>query len=254
MKLKLDAEGHVVVDDGKPVYTDDAGADIAFDVVGTKATIARLNGEAKGHREAKEAAVDALKAFDGISDPQAAIKALETVGNIDAKQLIDAGQIEVVKAEITKVFQGQLDEKDAEIGTLTSTLNGEVIGGSFARSKFIADNMAIPAGLVQAQFGKSFSLENGKIVSKDASGNPIYSKANPGELAGFDEALGWLVGQYPEKDKILKGSGGQGSGAQNGNGSGAPGNKTMTRAEFDGYDQYERAAKFKDGFKVVDTV
>lgn len=56
MKLKLDENGHVVVSDGKPVYVNDEGKDIAFDVSGTVATIARLNGEAKSHRERAETA------------------------------------------------------------------------------------------------------------------------------------------------------------------------------------------------------
>ncbi len=56
MKLKLDENGHVVVSDGKPVYVHDDGKEVAFDAVGTVATISRLNGEAKSHRERAEAA------------------------------------------------------------------------------------------------------------------------------------------------------------------------------------------------------
>jgi hypothetical protein len=69
MKLKLDEAGHVVVQDGKLVFTDDTGKDIAVDYPYTVATISRLNAEAKGHREAKEAAEEKLNAFEGISDP-----------------------------------------------------------------------------------------------------------------------------------------------------------------------------------------
>ena len=56
MKLKLDANGNVVLQDGKPVYIKDDGTEIAFDAAGTVATISRLNAEAKGHREAIAAA------------------------------------------------------------------------------------------------------------------------------------------------------------------------------------------------------
>ena len=65
MKLKLDANGHVVVQDGKPVYVDDAGQDVVFDAVGTTEAIKRLNGEAKGHREALFAAARAATRESG---------------------------------------------------------------------------------------------------------------------------------------------------------------------------------------------
>lgn len=65
MKLKLDEQGHVVVQDGKPVYTHDDGKDVAFDAPSAVSKITALNAEAKGHREAKEAAETRAKAFEG---------------------------------------------------------------------------------------------------------------------------------------------------------------------------------------------
>ncbi len=56
MKLKLDENGYVVVQDGKPVYVHDDGKEVAFDAPQTVQKISTLNGEAKQHREAKEAA------------------------------------------------------------------------------------------------------------------------------------------------------------------------------------------------------
>ena len=38
MKLKIDEQGHAVLQDGKPVYVKDDGAEVAFDVTGTVAT------------------------------------------------------------------------------------------------------------------------------------------------------------------------------------------------------------------------
>ena len=95
-----------------------------------------------------------------------------------------------------------------------------MIGGSFARSKFAADKLAIPPDLVQAYFGKAFSIEEGRVVAKDVNGNKLYSAANPGELAGFDESLEMLVNQYPGKEHILKGTGASGSGASGSTGGG----------------------------------
>src|SRR3569623_491843 len=68
MKLKLDDAGHVVVSDGKPVYLHDDGKEAPIDAAHTLATIARLNSEAKGHREAKEAAETKLREYDGLEN------------------------------------------------------------------------------------------------------------------------------------------------------------------------------------------
>lgn len=245
MKLKLDDKGAVVVSDGKPVYVKDDGSEIAFDVVGTTATIARLNAEAKTHREAKEAAEKSLKAFEGITDPVAAIKALETVSSLDAKKLIDAGEVEKVKSEISKAFETKLTEATGKAQALEQQLYAEKVGGAFARSKFIADKLAIPPDMVEARFGKNFAIEDGKIVAKDQNGNKLYSAANPGELANPDEALEMLVNAYPYKDSILKGSGASGSGAGPSN-QGAGGKKTITRAQFEALGPTEKITVARD--------
>lgn len=226
MKLKLDAQGHVVVQDGKPVYVTNDGQEVAFDAVETTAAIKRLNGEAKGHRERAEAAEKALKAFEGI-DPEAAAKALDTVTKLDQKKLIDAGEVDKVRAEITKNWESKLSEAEKAKQALEQQLHNELIGGNFARSKVIAEKLAIPADLVQAAFGSAFKVENGRVVAYDKNGQAIYSKANPSEPAGFDEALLSLVDAYPNKEHILKGSGASGSGA----GSSSAGKPTMTLTE-----------------------
>src|SRR5690349_21486790 len=99
MKLKLDDKNQVVVQDGKPVYVADDGKEVVFDYPATLATISRLNGEAKGHRERAEAAEAKAKIFEGIEDPVKAREALETVKNLDSKKLFDAGKVEEIKAE-----------------------------------------------------------------------------------------------------------------------------------------------------------
>jgi hypothetical protein len=221
MKLKtveVDGKQYAEIQDGKPIFIEDDGKEVAFDAAGTRATITRLNSEAKQHRERAEAAEKTAKAFEGIDDAAAARKALETVANLDAKKLVDAGEIEKVKGEISKAFQAQLDEANGKAQTLEQQLYGEKIGGSFARSQVIAEKLAVPADMVQATFGNRFKIEEGKVVAYDANGNKIFSRARPGELADFDEALETLVDAYPHKDHILKGSGANGGGAPTGGG------------------------------------
>lgn len=219
MKLKFDENNHVVVENGMPVYVHDDGKEIAFDAVQATQKISQLNAECKSHREAKEKAEAELKKFDGIDDVEKAKKALETVKNLDDKTLIDAGEAEKVKAEVIKLYEEKLAAKEVEVQSVKDALNEEVIGGAFARSTFIAEKMAIPVDMVQAYFGKHFSLENGKIMAKDAFGHQILSRTKVGEIADFEEAIEQIVSAYPQKDHILKGSGNQGGGANGSNGS-----------------------------------
>ena len=204
MKLKLDENGHVVVQEGKPVYVHDDGKEVVFDAPGTVSTITRLNAEAKSHRERAETAEKTLKGFDGIADPAAARNALDVVSKLDQKKLVDAGEIDTVRNEISKAFQTQLDEANGKAQTYEQQLYAEKIGGSFARSKYIADKLAVPVDMVQATFGQNLKIEEGKVVAYDTQGQKIFSRARPGELADFDEAIETLVSQYPHRDHILK--------------------------------------------------
>lgn len=250
MKLKLDENGHVVVADGKPVYVQDDGKEVAFDAPGTVQTISRLNGEAKSHRERAEAAEAAVKSFEGIKDPKEALKALETIKNLDAKKLVDAGEVDKVRAEAIKAVEEKYAPIVKERDELSGKLIAEKVGGSFARSKFIAEKMGIPADMVEARFGSNFKLEGDNVIAYDKSGNKIFSASNPGEPAGFDEALGILVEHYPYKDQILKGTGASGSGSSGGNG--GTGGKTISRAQFESLSASEQSAQAKSGVTITD--
>ena len=254
MKLKIiEIEGkqYAEINDGKPIYIHDDGKEAPFDAAGTVATISRLNGEAKGHRERAEKAEATLKTFDGIDDAAAAKKALETLKNLDAKKLVDAGEIERVKTEAIKAVEDKYAPVIAERDKLQASLVTEKIGGSFARSKFIAEKMAIPHDLVEARFGNAFKLEDNAVVAYDAKGNKLFSRANPGDPAGFDEALEILIEQYPYKDTILKGSGANGGGA-NGSGGANAGGNNRTRAEFEAMGAADQMKFVKEGGKIAD--
>lgn len=268
MKLKLDENGHVVILDGKPVYVHDDGKEIAFDVVTTVATITRLNGEAKVNREAKEEAENKLKAFAGIDDPAEAKKAITVVRNLKDGDLIQAGKAEEIKHAAVKAYEEKIKEQERVFGEqikavtterdmLKNNLDREVIGGSFTRSKYISDKIAIPADLVQSRFGDAFKVdETGKLVAHQKNGDPIYSRAKPGEIASFDEALEILVDQYPNKDHILKGTQSNGDGARQNNGGSmnAQGQRTMKRSEFSQLspERQQAAAIGKDKVTIVD--
>ena len=172
MKLKLNDQGFAVVIDGKPVYVHDDGKEIPHDGPAAVARISALNAEARGHREGKEAAEAKLKPFDGV-DPEAARKAMDTLKNIDDKKLVDSGKVEEVRAAAVKVYEDrlkaaetthatQMNELKAKLDGATSALHSELIGGNFARSKFISEKLAIPVDMAQAAFGTNFKVEEGK--------------------------------------------------------------------------------------------
>ena len=262
MKLKtieIDGATYAEVKDGKPLYEDDDGKEVAFDAAHSAETIRRLNGEAKGHREAKEAAEEKLAAY-GDLDPETAQAALETVANLDQQQLVDAGKVEEIKAEAIKAaeeksaqrikaLEEELATKAETAQSLEATLSKTLIGNAFAGSKFVADNVAIPPDLLQARFGQQFQVEEGRVVAYDNAGNKLYSKSKPGELASFDEAIEILVDAYPYRDDILKGRQQQGAGAQPGQ---PGGGKKISRAQFDQLPEPEKRAKISEGVEVVD--
>jgi hypothetical protein len=134
---------------------------------------------------------------------------------------------------------------------LEAQLRQERIGGSFARSKLIAEKLAIPADMVEARFGSAFRLEDNKVVAYGADGNKIFSRTRPGEIADFDEALESLIEQYPNRDHILKPSGANGGGA-NGGERVRSGDKSINRAAFDGMSPADQAAHLKGGGTITD--
>ena len=265
MPFKYDANGNITMDaDKKPIFINTDGAEAPFDADATVATIGRLNGEAKAHRIAKEAAEAALKPFKdaGIEDAAAAAQAIALAKNIKDGDLVTAGKVQEIKDAATRTAQEQVanatraaEEKQRALTEqnekLTQNLNNHIIGGSFASSKFISEKLAIPADIAQKVFGDRFKVDNGKLVPMGPDGNPIFSATRHGEHADFEEALQVMVGQYANKDMILKGSGASGGGATGGGAGGGAG-KTMTRAAFDAATPAAKAEFAKSGGAVTD--
>jgi hypothetical protein len=262
MKLKLDANGNVVVQDGKPVYVLDDGREVPHDAAATVAKISSLNGEAMSHRQAKEAAELRLKSFEGIEDGPAALAALTTIKNLSTGDLKTAAQVQEIKdaaarsateavAAATRAAEEKQRTLTEQNQQLTNDLNNHIIGGSFSGSKFIAEKLAIPADIAQKVFGDRFKVDGGKLVPMDPNGQPIFSATNHGNHADFDEAIQVMVNQYSNKDMILKGTGASGGGAQGGGAGGGAG-KTMTRIAFDAATPAAKAEFAKSGGTVTD--
>lgn len=218
MPWKKDEQGNLVIKDGNPVFVYPDGKDVPLDGDSLVGKIAELNSESAARRRELREAQEALKGFEGL-DPSEARKALSTVANLDAKKLIDAGEAEKVRTEAIRAVEEKYKPVVEKATALEQALNNEVIGGNFARSKFISEKLVIPGDMVQAQFGKHFKIEDGKMVPYDSKGDKIFSREKPGEVAGFDEALSILVDGYQHKSAILRAKVPDGGGAGPGGGS-----------------------------------
>jgi hypothetical protein len=250
MKLLLDDAGNAVVRDGHPVYVHDDGKEAPFDAAAAMQAIRERNREAKAHRERAQELESRLTAFDGI-EPDAARKALDTLGNVEAGKLVEAGKVEQLKADISRSYEAKLAEATRKASDIEQRYVSEMVGGAFARSKFLADRTVLPPDLAQAAFGQAFRVEDGAIRAYDREGNAIMSRAKPGAYADFDEAIETLVDQYPRKDQILRADQRPGSGAPAGSGGSGAGQR-LTRQQFDAMAPKERAAAMQSGAQLID--
>ena len=251
-------------EEGHPVYEVD-GKDIAYDGESIAKTLEETRGEAGNRRHEVKELKEKLEKYTGIEDPDAAIKAMETVKNYEDKKLVDAGEVETVKKNaietVEKKYQDLIEQKYkpmiGQAEKLEKQLHEEKIGGLFSRSEFIKEKLTVPVDMVRATYGDHFKIEEGNIVMRSASGNEIYSKTNPGEKATFDEALEIIIENSNHADHIMKGSNKSGSGAGgNQGGTGGLGDKEISRRDFDKMikENPTRANKLitEDNYKVVD--
>ena len=256
-----------VNDDGTVTFVHEDGSERRYDVgeVVSKLSsgahrISELNSENRKFRIERNEARTKLSAFGSI-EPEAARKAVETVRNIDDGKLMDTEAVEKVKNEAVKAVEARHQHEIETVWMpyktknvdLTTKLHEEMIGGRFARSQYIAENLAQPVQLIRDHFGKHFSIdENNELIAKDAQGNEIFSKKNPKERASFDEAMQGLVDASPYRDHFLKSKGKAGTGAPGGAG-GASDGKTKTTEQFLEMSHDERHAFHAGGGKIVDS-
>lgn len=233
---KLDENGNIVIRDGNPVWVDSTGRE---GTVGVD-TIGRLNAENKQFRERAETAEAALRPFEGL-DGAAARAALETVAALGEGGVVDASKLDALKAQLTGQYETQITDLRCQLSTVTDRLNDTVLTSAFSGSKFISDNIAIPADMFQASFARNFKVENGAIIPVDSKGEPIYSKKRFGEVADFEEGIAILVDGYANKDRILKAPSGGGSGS-GGQGGGRGNTSVVRRGDFESMSASEQAA------------
>ena len=226
MKLKLDDKGNAVLIEGKPVYVYEDGKEVPFDADAATRRISNLTDEKDRHYNNVESLKVELAKFSDITDPEEAVKALATVANLKDKDLVDAGEVEKLKQQMSDTFESERTQLtttyEAEKTRLTddlSTKNGTIrklmIDTRFASSPWFSGEKPktiLPPDIAAEHFGKHFKVEGDSVVGYIGE-NKILSRERVGEPAGFEEALTVIVDSYPQKDRILRGSaGGSGSG------------------------------------------
>ena len=260
MKLKtteINGAVYAEVRDGKPVYVHDDGKEVPFDAPGTIKTINDRGAEARDRRIEKEQAEARLKLFEGL-DPEKARQALEIVSNLDAKKLIDAGEVDKVRSAAKTEFDRQVEALKREYephlkerDSLRHQLEHERLTSAFGQSKFIKERTQSPLSLIRAEFGRHFFFEEGRLRAKHQDGNPVFSRANPGNPAEFDEAIEILIDSHPDRDSILRGTGASGGGAT-GSRTGADGKRRISQSAFDAMSPADQMATALSGAEIVD--
>jgi hypothetical protein len=238
--LKLDENEHVVVQDGKPVFTDKDGKDIPVDVPQMYQKILDLGKEAKTNRLAADAAAaerkTALALFEGIEDLKEwktkAEEAMAAVANFNEKDWLKADKVDSMKRQMKEAHE---DEKrqlatafEKEKSNLASAIEKQksqihklVISNKFAQHPLWSGEdpkTTLKPEIAEAFFGKHFKVEEdektGELVERAYFGNGdlVYSRKRAGEPADFFEAMEEIFDQYPGKDSLLRAkSGGSGS-------------------------------------------
>jgi len=232
MKLKLDENGHVVVEDGKPVYIHTDGSEAPFDAEEAIKKVNLLGEEKTRHWTKAKNLESELEKYKPIEDIEAAIKALDVVANLDAKQLIDAGEVEKLKKTMTETLESEksklqelFNEKETgfktELDQKNSTIFDLMVVSQFAKSPYFTGEKPktlLPPDMAADYFGKFFKVVGEGAEAKVVgfiNGEQIPSKKNLGNPAEFDEAITAIIDAYPMKDRIMRatkgGPGGDGN-------------------------------------------
>lgn len=229
MSWKTDENGAIVVTDGNPVWIYESGpekdkeAPVEFGK--TLATIQNITRESIGRKEKiaelktitgkiEEAGIEDFDAF-----VEEAKKAMETVKNLTDQQQAQAGEMERVKQGITEGFNRQIEslkeaakksdaEWQAKLDAKQKAIERLIIKGAFETSDFLREKTVMLPDMAYSYFGDRFRVEerDGDLVgyAVDRQGDKIMSLKNPGQYADPSEAIEILVGEHPQKDRLLR--------------------------------------------------
>lgn len=244
---------------GHPLYEVD-GKEVEQDIDDLRSILKDRNDENAKRRLENKELTERLALFADL-DPEKAKEALGIVANLDAKKLVDAKDMEALKAQIEAAWVAKLDGQkaayDTQVADLTTKVAAEqdrvraiTLKNEFFKSEYLKQTIYDPVRDDAFKlFGDRFKVEPGdngdmRIVLENADGTPLLSTARPGQPASFDEAIEHIFSNHPQKDHLMKGGQASGSGAHGGGG----GAKTTLQQL---QDQLAVAQKNKDANAIV---
>jgi hypothetical protein len=181
---------------------------------------AKLLKELMAHKEAaRKAAEEAaaatlkLKEFEGI-DPVKIKALLAEQEAAEHKRLEARGEYDRLVKQMGERHTAEktaLEKQVAEASRAQQALQKQIadmtVGGAFAGSKFVADDLTLTPNKARVIYGSHFEFADGQVVGfdkpagasertklVDAAGNPL----------AFDEALRKLVEADPDKDHLIR--------------------------------------------------
>ena len=269
MGWKFDGD-KIVVQDGHPVWTYEDGKESPFNADSALKSIKDVTAESISRKEKIREYETKLAPFAGIENGAEfitkATAALETVKNFDGKKLIDAGEVETLKASVAATYREKITgmetafttkekEYQAAISSKDANISNLLIKGAIGRAKFIEDRTVLTPSIAYDVFKGNFKIEEhegeARAVATRKDGTKIMSLKDPGSYAGIDEALQTLVNEHPDKDRLLRGIDG-GGGAPPSRGASNFTGKIISRATFESMAPMSQINYCKDGGRVKD--
>lgn len=171
--------------------------------------------------KAKKEADELRKRLDAIEKAEA-----ERQAQLEEEKLKKAGEWEAMKQSLVTKHTTELEsERKARLALEASYTQEKIEAAFLAATDWFGGESAktiLTGDMAHAYLGKYVSFEELEgahgsrkaIVVRDVDGNIILDgKGNP---AKFSEAIGELIAQLPNKDRLLRGSGKTGSGSSGG--------------------------------------
>lgn len=242
-KLTEDKTAICMNEDRKPIAIEEIEGEepkeISINAIENLMRIREVGKESKDRKEEIRAMKETFKSIidlnleDGkLSEwVQSSLKAIEDVGNFDQKDYVKIEQVENIKRtaqeDLSKKMEDQRKlalENEQKLKDDNEKLNTQIqklmILDRFATSKFVKDKLNMPVTAVQRYFERNFHVftdDDGDMKVKGVfeDGTDVLDAEDYG-LADFDKALERLVDKSPDREDLLIGAKGGGSGGAGG--------------------------------------
>jgi hypothetical protein len=233
MKIKLDENGKPVLsEDGHPVYIfedEDGSEEKPVNVPSLFDKIRELNNEAKQHRLAKKELAEKYKTLEEMELEnveefvKTAVKNAETISNFNDKDFKSAAEVEKIKQGVKESYEEKMKELEKNLHLIKSESDNLIqqkdqnirkllIRGAFDSSDFIREKTVLTPDIAYDAFGKFFNIEeedgNLQVFAVSKSGDKLFSKTNPGDYAGTEEAIELIIREYSKSSDIMRASSG----------------------------------------------